>query len=177
MTLSTAYLSIGSNVGDADINCLRALSVLCKEANGVSFCGCSGLYLTSPQDYSDQPWFVNMAAKIRTDLDPFGLLCCLKRIEAEFGRIFSDQRFGPRIIDLDIVLYDDVVLKTQDLCIPHERMHLRRFVLEPLCAIDPYLVHPVSGKSVSELLSELDKKDQKTVLLSDGKITIEDMIL
>lgn len=177
MTLSTAYLSIGSNVGDAKKNCLRALSVLCTKANEVSFCGCSGLYMTSPQDYSDQSWFVNMAAKIRTDLDPLGLLSCLKGIEADFGRSFSDKRFGPRIIDLDIVLYNDVVMETQDLCIPHKRMHLRRFVLEPLCDIDPYLIHPVSGKSVSEILSELDKKDQKTVLLSDGKITIEDLIL
>lgn len=117
----------------------------------------SPFYKTAPVDYTDQEWFVNGVARIETDLDPFALLALLKSIEKEMGRK-PTVRFGPRVLDLDIIFYEEEVFNTPKLTLPHPRMDQRRFVLQPLCDIDPDLVHPVIGKSVQEMLEDLIEK-------------------
>jgi len=107
-------------------------------------------------DYADQEWFANVVIKIETELDPFRLLKRLKDIECDVGRRDQDIRFGPRILDMDIVLFDDMVIDTSDLVIPHPRMHKRRFVLQPVCDIDPNVIHPVFNADAKCLLDQLE---------------------
>ena len=101
-----------------------------------------------------------IVAKIETDLSPSQLLQILKSIETSVGRVPPPVRFGPRILDLDIVFYDDVVVEQDDLRVPHPRMHERRFVLQPFCDIDPDVVHPLIGQNIKELLAQLDDTQQ-----------------
>ena len=109
---------------------------------------------TEPWGVRDQPKFINMAAKMETSLGPEKLLNILKKIEVEMGRI-PTIRWGPRVIDLDILFYDDLIMKTPDLEIPHPGIKDREFVLRPLAEIAPDKVHPVLKKSVKELLGEI----------------------
>jgi 2-amino-4-hydroxy-6-hydroxymethyldihydropteridine diphosphokinase len=111
----------------------------------------------------DQDWFVNIAVKIETTLDPFQLIKKLKKIETDSGRIADTIRFGPRILDMDIILYDDMVIDSKDLIIPHPRMHERCFVLKPLCDIDSEIIHPLSGKKIKALLDNLNNEGQKVI--------------
>lgn len=176
MRNSSVYFSLGSNVGDSASNCLMALNKLKMDSEKVCLKECSPFFRTSPQDHENQPWFVNAVGRLETPLNPYDLLDYFKKIEADLGRDFSVKRFGPRIIDIDIIFYDDIILDNPMLTIPHERMHLRRFVLEPFCWLNPDFVHPVIGGSVSVILSGLDNEKQKTVMLSDGEKTIEAII-
>jgi len=112
-------------------------------------------------DYKDQDWFINYAVKIETELDPFQLLERIQTIQRKAGRIHDKIRFGPRILDLDIILYDGVVIHSAQLIVPHPRMHERRFVLQPLCDIDPTIIHPVLRMEVQSLLNTLDDKTQR----------------
>jgi 2-amino-4-hydroxy-6-hydroxymethyldihydropteridine diphosphokinase len=125
----------------------------------------SRFYRTSPVDYTDQAWFINTVAEIATILDPLTLLDELLAIQQRMGRKADAIRFGPRIIDLDILLYNEVVMKTTRLEIPHPRMHKRAFVLQPICDINPDVIHPVIGKTVSDLLDGLGDEEQQIVLL------------
>ena len=120
----------------------------------------SSFYQTEPVDYTDQDWFVNGVVKIETRLDPSSLLKQVKQIEAAAGRTHHGFRFGPRVLDLDILIYDDLVLTTDNLVIPHPRMHKRRFVLQPFCDIDPGIKHPVLGGTMEDLLGELPRDEQ-----------------
>ncbi len=147
-----AYISIGSNLGDRVANCEAGINFLCN-CNDTNLVARSGYYRTDPVGYEDQPWFVNAALCVETTLDPPSLLSRLKQIEWRAGRIPAQIRFGPRILDMDILLYDQVCLSIPGLEIPHPRMHERRFVLEPLCEIAPGLVHPVLQKNMAELLA------------------------
>ncbi len=156
----TAYLSIGSNLGDKFGHCRNAMSTI--EKNGVGKIVAQSLfYATEPVDYKDQDWFLNAALKLITPLDPRALLEKLQQIQSAGGRKNNGIRFGPRVIDLDIIFYDNSVFEDVRLVIPHPRMHKRRFVLQPICDIDPQVVHPVLGKTVDELLGNLDKDDQR----------------
>ena len=110
-----------------------------------------------------QDWFVNIAVKIETTLDPFQLIKKLKKIEADSGRTSDGIRFGPRILDMDIIYYDELVYKSPELEIPHPRMHERCFVLKPLCDIDPEIVHPLLGKKINDLLDNLNNEEQKVI--------------
>lgn len=112
----------------------------------------SSTYETEPQDYLDQPRFLNMAVEVETDLSPRELLALIQEIEAGLERQRTIPK-GPRTIDLDILFYGDVVMATEDLEIPHPRIAQRQFVLDPLNEIAPELRHPVTGKTVSELRS------------------------
>ncbi|MCP4110548.1 MAG: 2-amino-4-hydroxy-6-hydroxymethyldihydropteridine diphosphokinase [Desulfobacteraceae bacterium] len=159
----TAYISIGSNIGDKLLNCRKGIGAL-EDSGKAVVKEWSRFYKTEPVDYKDQDWFVNAAVKIETVLDPFELLKELKSIEADAGRDSGTIRFGPRILDMDIILYDDIVINgTSGLYIPHPRMHKRRFVLKPVCDIDPETVHPILKKDMRSLLDNLDDKEQEIV--------------
>jgi 2-amino-4-hydroxy-6-hydroxymethyldihydropteridine diphosphokinase len=152
------YLSLGSNLGDRVKNLRDAIAVL-REA-GVDVTRISSIYETEPVDYLDQPWFLNIAVEAETELPAIGLLKGLRQIEADMGSNKLVPK-GPRLIDLDILLYGDEVIDTPELQVPHPRMHLRRFVLEPLAEIAPNVRHPVSGLSATEMLA--NSPDKSTV--------------
>ena len=148
----TVYLALGSNLGDRLTNLQQAIASLPPqmEVQAKSF-----VYETPPWGYEDQPKFLNQAIKAKTYLDPEPLLKHLKRLEVALGRKESFPN-GPRLIDIDILFYDDLVLKTALLTIPHPRLHERGFVLLPLMDINPNLVHPVFKKSVRDMAAKCD---------------------
>lgn len=154
-----AYLSVGSNLGDKLENCRKGIAAVTRSVN-IRLIDHSPIYRTEPVDYQDQDWFVNYAVKIETHLDPLSLLKFLKTIEQGAGRVPHTIRFGPRVLDLDIILYDDVVQNDSGLTIPHPRMHKRRFVLKPICDIDPDIQHPVLQQTMRGLLENLAEEGQ-----------------
>jgi 2-amino-4-hydroxy-6-hydroxymethyldihydropteridine diphosphokinase len=160
----TAFLSIGSNLGDKKQNLEKAVALL-QNHDSITLDKVSRFYRTQPQNYTDQDWFVNAALKVQTSLLPEQLLAELKTMERQMDKMGKPFRFGPRIIDLDIILYDDLVLKTQDLEIPHPRMHERCFVLIPLCDIGALQVHPVFKLKSEELLEKIEKQEAQEVIL------------
>ena len=143
-----AFLCLGSNLGNKELNLKLALRAL--EQAGIKPDLISAVYKTEPVDFKDQDWFLNQVTKVRTSLDPSSLLNCCLKIERGVGRVRQIPK-GPRNIDLDILLYDHLVLKSQRLVIPHPRMHLRRFVLEPLATIAAEFMHPVLEQPISIL--------------------------
>jgi 2-amino-4-hydroxy-6-hydroxymethyldihydropteridine diphosphokinase len=147
--LYTAYIGIGSNLNDREKNCLRALELLQKKE--INIIKRSSFYETEPWGVKDQPSFINIAVEIKTEVEPEQLLKILKDIEKEIGRKES-FKWGPRVIDLDILLFDDIVLNENNLKIPHPLMHQRDFVLKPLCEIAPNARHPAFKLSIYELL-------------------------
>ena len=156
----TAYLCVGSNLGNKLENCRRGIAALIRD-DSTRLIDRSRIYRTEPVDYRDQDWFVNYAVKIATLLGPLALLDRLKAIEHDAGRMPDPVRFGPRILDLDIIFYDKMILDHPSLAIPHPRMHKRRFVLKPLCDIDPHIHHPVYLRTVQSLLEDLDETNQR----------------
>lgn len=162
MGTHTAYIGAGSNIGDKLLNCKNGIAALTRD-NKTVLKDRSKFYKTEPVHYKDQDWFVNWVVKIETTLDPFELLNELKSIERDTGRVYNPIRFGPRTLDLDIILYDDLVKNSADLIIPHPRMYKRRFVLRPICDIDPKIVHPVLKKDMQYLLDILDENEQRII--------------
>ena len=162
----SVFISVGSNLGDKLDNCLKGISAL-TESGLTLLLKVSRFYRTSPVDYTDQDWFVNAAVKIGTMLNPLDLLDELVAIQQSMGRKADTIRFGPRVLDLDILLYDDRVIRTPRLEIPHPRMHKRAFVLQPICDIDPTIIHPVLGQTASDLLSHLADDDQRVIALEN----------
>lgn len=159
----TAYISVGSNMGDPLANCRNAIKSL-EDSADCRVTGVSPFYRTEPVDYLDQDWFVNAAVRLQTRLSPLELLAELHVIEAEAGRNRVDAvRFGPRPLDLDIIFYDDLVLDTPEITLPHPRMHERRFVLRPLCDMEGELIHPILKKMLHSLLEMLDDPNQKII--------------
>ncbi|MEJ2642831.1 MAG: 2-amino-4-hydroxy-6-hydroxymethyldihydropteridine diphosphokinase [Desulfosarcinaceae bacterium] len=154
-----AYISVGSNLGDKLACCRRAITQVAA-LPGTRLAAQSPFYRTAPVDFLEQDWFVNAAVKVVTDLKPRELLAALQEIQRQAGRTTDKIRFGPRLLDLDILLYDDIVLDLPELILPHPRMHKRRFVLKPLCDIDPKVLHPVLRQPMDRLLAELDVTDQ-----------------
>ena len=149
-----AYIGLGSNLGDRDATIRRALELL--EADGeIEVAATSSLRETDPVGYEAQPRFLNGAAALRTDLSPRELLERMFAVERELGRTRSGQRFGPRTIDLDLLLYGQESIDEPGVRIPHPRLHERRFVLEPLAELDGELQVPGQG-SVRALLAGLE---------------------
>lgn len=148
--MSTVYLALGSNIGNREQNLEEAIHLLAGGA--VCIVKVSSLYETEPVDYLEQPWFLNAVLEAQTDLPPHELLSMLRTIESQMG---SKKAFakGPRLIDLDILLYDDATLDTADLQVPHPRMLQRNFVLVPLAEIAPTLRHAAWPASIVELLA------------------------
>jgi 2-amino-4-hydroxy-6-hydroxymethyldihydropteridine diphosphokinase len=147
--LKTAFLSLGSNLGNREANLRHALELL--EAAGVRIVKRSSVYQTVAQDLRNQAWFLNLVVQVETTLFPLQLLHLLQRIEAQLGRKRNRLK-GPRSIDLDILLFGNFIVSTVELQVPHARMHLRRFVLEPLVEIAPELRHPAMQMTARELL-------------------------
>lgn len=148
------FISLGSNIGDRQYAMLRAITLMTPDIVPVSF---SKIYETPPWGFEDQPPFLNQAIKTQTLLSPSELLEKLKRIEREIGRK-PNFRYGPRLIDLDILFYDDLIYKSEKLIIPHPEINIRAFVLIPLMDIAPNLVHPESHQKISDLVSLLEPK-------------------
>jgi 2-amino-4-hydroxy-6-hydroxymethyldihydropteridine diphosphokinase len=155
-----AYISVGSNIGDKLVNCQNGITSLAK-AGRSRILAQSHIYVTEPVDYEDQDWFINMAVKLETSLDPFQLLDHVENIQQAAGRIQDPIRFGPRILDLDIILFDERIIESERLVIPHPRMHKRRFVLKPICDIDPCIIHPLLKQEMQYLLKRLGDENQK----------------
>ncbi|MGB6946679.1 MAG: 2-amino-4-hydroxy-6-hydroxymethyldihydropteridine diphosphokinase [Bryobacteraceae bacterium] len=151
--MKTAYLALGSNIGDREANLRTAVSLL--ESDEIRIVRRSSLYETAPQELLDQPWFMNAAVEIETRLFPLQLLARVRGIEREMGRRRVTPK-GPRNIDIDILFYGRTVIATAELEVPHPRIAQRRFVLEPLAEIAPDFRHPVSGKTASEMLDALE---------------------
>ncbi|MFC1886052.1 2-amino-4-hydroxy-6-hydroxymethyldihydropteridine diphosphokinase [Thermodesulfobacteriota bacterium] len=162
----TAYISVGSNIGDKLLHCQNGIAAM-THSGASTMMDQSRFYLTEPVDYPldymDRDWFVNGVVKIQTDHDPFQLLSELLSIQLQEGRRETRIRFGPRVLDLDILFYDDLVMNRSELVIPHPRMHKRRFVLQPICDIDPGVMHPILKKSMRQLLSDLHDKTNDNV--------------
>jgi len=154
--MSTVYLGLGSNVGDKEENIQRAVELI-KEKCEVS--KQSSLYETEPVGYDNQDWFLNSAMKVKTILAPKELLAFLQSIEQIGGRVKTFKN-GPRVIDLDILFYDNQIIKENDLIVPHPRLHERLFVLEPLYEICPDYIHPIFKKSVKELYLSITKEKE-----------------
>ena len=151
--MSIVYLGIGSNLGDRRINIEQALEFL-KKIKDLEVSKVSSLYETEPAGGPGQGKFLNGVLKIETSLLPLELLEKLKGIEKKLGRNKGVSN-GPRPIDLDILFYDDVVIRGKELEIPHPRLHQRFFVLKPLAEIAPELIHPVLNKQAGQLLTEI----------------------
>lgn len=141
--MAIAYIGIGSNLGDRQKNCLLAIDLL--EKKGIIIKKRSSMYKTEPWGIKDQPYFINMAIEVETDLNPKELLKILKNVESEIGRK-ETFKWGPRSIDLDILFFNDLIFLEDDLKIPHPLMHERSFVLKPLWEIAPDKIHPVLKK-------------------------------
>ena len=157
-----SFVSIGSNLGDKIENCRKGIDALLMDGQSV-LVKSSPFYRTSPVDYAEQDWFVNLVIKIKTALDPVDLLGRIKDIEEAVGRKASTVRFGPRVLDLDILFFGDRVIQTAKLEVPHPRMHKRRFVLKPICDIEPSMVHPLLGEDMRSLLDGLKDREQHVV--------------
>ena len=153
--MPTAYIGIGSNLGNREENCEKAVMRLSEK--GIQVIKRSVLYETEPWGVREQPKFINMAVEADTELKPYELLKTLKGIEGELGRT-KGIRWGQRVLDLDILLYNDMVMKTGDLEIPHPHIKDRDFVLRPLAEIAPDLVHPILKKSIKELFLDYPGK-------------------
>ena len=149
MNTHTVYLALGSNLGDRRENLRQAIASLSPQ---LDIKARSFVYETDPWGFEEQPKFLNMAVKAQTYLEPEPLLKHLKRLEIALGRQASFPN-GPRLIDIDILFFDDIVMDTPILTVPHPRLHERGFVLLPMMDIAPDLVHPLLKKSIRDLLA------------------------
>lgn len=152
------FLGIGSNLGDREDNLRNAVVRIGKLAGEVL--AYSSVYETEPWGFQAGEDFLNMVLKLKTALNPKELLRCILSIELEMGRVRVANQYSSRIIDIDILLYEDLIVDDEELTIPHPRLHDRKFVMVPLCEIDAGFVHPVLKKSLADLLA-VCKDDNK----------------
>ena len=148
--MATAYLGLGSNLGERDEHLYNAVRLLCAALKLVQT---SSVYETDPWGYVDQPPFLNLVCEVGTDQTPHQVLRTAKEVERRVGRT-PTHRYGPRVLDIDLLLYGDRVLSTGSLTVPHPGMAERAFVLVPLAEIASTQVHPVIGLSVGDLLAQ-----------------------
>lgn len=154
--MSIAYIALGSNLGERKQNILTALNYM--EQSGLKILAVSSLLETEPYGVTDQPSFINAAVKIETELAAHDLLRLLLAIELKMGRV-RKRHWGERNIDLDLILYDDKIMKDKDIIVPHPDMQNRLFVLSPLAEIAGDVVHPVFKITISDMLNNLMSGD------------------
>lgn len=159
--MAHAYIGFGSNIEDRFDYITQALRLLI-DAEDISLVAISSLYETEPVGYEEQDWFLNGVVAVKTDLPLHRLLVLLKEIEGIVGRQHR-ARWGPREVDLDLLIYDQCCINTPDLIVPHPEMHQRSFVLVPFAEIAPEVRHPIFGQNIRTLLSNLN--DEKTIKL------------
>jgi 2-amino-4-hydroxy-6-hydroxymethyldihydropteridine diphosphokinase len=159
--MKRVYFSLGSNLGDRIANIVAALRELA--ARGIQIRRRSSFYKTEPVDFRPQPWFVNCVAEAETGLMPMQLLKAVKSVERALGRRNGVPK-GPRPIDIDILLYENSTVRSRELTIPHPRMSQRRFVLIPLRELDAEVRHPMTHRTVLEMLQETRDASQVTRL-------------
>jgi 2-amino-4-hydroxy-6-hydroxymethyldihydropteridine diphosphokinase len=160
-----AYIGIGSNLGDKLGNCRRAIEAIQSDERN-QIVKCSPFYHTEPVGEKEQDWFFNGVVAVETSLGPRELLDFLLAVEGRMGRM-RGERWGPRVIDLDILFFGPEVIRERGLEIPHPRLHARRFVLVPLQDIAPHFAHPLLGKTISQILAEL-KEEGKVLPLPEA---------
>lgn len=155
MSSEPIFLGLGTNLGDRQANLQMARSDLYPD---ITILQSSGIYETLPWGFTDQPAFLNQVLEICTQLEPLALLKRLKAIEVQMGRM-KTFRYGPRLIDLDILFYGDRILDSETLTIPHPHLHERAFVLVPLNEIAPDFLHPILSKTVAALLKDVETRE------------------
>jgi 2-amino-4-hydroxy-6-hydroxymethyldihydropteridine diphosphokinase len=161
--LKTAFLALGSNIGDREANLRDAVTRL--ESHEIHLLRRSSLYETAPQELLDQPWFLNAVVQVETSLFPMQLLARVREIERQMGRRRVTPK-GPRNIDIDILFYGRTVIATAELEVPHPRIAQRRFVLEPLAEIAPEFRHPQTGKTANEMLAALEPQGTRRLAIT-----------
>ncbi|MFJ7640605.1 2-amino-4-hydroxy-6-hydroxymethyldihydropteridine diphosphokinase [Peribacillus sp. NPDC046944] len=163
-----SYLSIGSNMGESFDTFQRAFQLLSEDPH-IKLVSCSSLYETDPVGYTDQDCFLNAVIKVETDLTPEDLLRACMQVEQELGRK-RNVRWGPRTLDLDILLYNHENVETEILSIPHPRMHERAFVIIPLMELESDIILPKMNTSLSDLLEKIpDKEGVRLWKLKNGE--------
>jgi 2-amino-4-hydroxy-6-hydroxymethyldihydropteridine diphosphokinase len=162
MNKDVVFLCLGSNVGRREWQIDRAISAL--RGNGLRIVRCSSLYETQPVGIEEQSYFLNVVLAVNTDLEVHDLLAVCKQIEQALGRRESELRFGPRTIDIDILLYKELVIEEANLVIPHPRMTKRRFVLVPLVEIAPMLKDPRDKRTYRDILAQVNNTRRVTKL-------------
>jgi 2-amino-4-hydroxy-6-hydroxymethyldihydropteridine diphosphokinase len=153
--MTTAYLGLGANLGGREATLAGAIAAL-RATPGIASVRASSLYETEPQGLADQPWFLNCVLEVETDLDPIALLRACQAVEQAFGRERT-VRWGPRTLDVDVLLYGDETMRTPDLEVPHPRLHERAFVLVPLCELAPEAEVPGRGRAADLLPTVQDQ--------------------
>jgi 2-amino-4-hydroxy-6-hydroxymethyldihydropteridine diphosphokinase len=169
-----AFIGIGSNIGNSPDNCIIAIRKIIGSNRSV-FTGVSSLYVSSPVSHIEQPDFINCAIAVQWKDTAFELLRCLLEIEHHMGRVRS-IRHGPRLIDLDILLFGNVVLESPDLVIPHPELRRRKFAMLPCVEIDPDIIHPLLERPLSQCLEESDA-DQRIALFMPAAEVMEKLNL
>ncbi|AWK89203.1 2-amino-4-hydroxy-6-hydroxymethyldihydropteridine diphosphokinase [Azospirillum thermophilum] len=175
--MTIVYLALGSNLGDRAANLSGAIAALGADpGTGVRIDRMSAVYETAPMYVTDQPAFLNMAVRGTTTLGPWELLRLAKRIEAALGRTQGGERFGPRPVDIDILMYGSLIMHAADLEIPHPRIAERAFVLCPLADIAADLMHPTLAMTVGELAAQVPGKDT-VVRLADRLESVRPLLM
>jgi 2-amino-4-hydroxy-6-hydroxymethyldihydropteridine diphosphokinase len=149
--MHTAYLLIGGNLGDRSKNLQQAAQHIEEHCGDII--SLSSVYETAAWGFTDQPAFLNQVLVLNTDLTPEALMKQLLKVEFELGRV-REEKMGPRTIDIDILLFDDVILQSETLTVPHASLHLRKFALTPLAEVAAAKKHPILRKTITELLTD-----------------------
>jgi 2-amino-4-hydroxy-6-hydroxymethyldihydropteridine diphosphokinase len=163
--MTKAYIGIGSNIGNSHHNCLDAVKRI-GLIPGCDLKRLSNLFLTEPIGVEGQDWYINGVAEIETGILPHDLLKYLLGIESDMGRV-RKEKWESRVIDLDILIYGEEVINDENLKVPHPFMHERRFVMSPISELAPDLIHPVIGKTMTELLKEIPEAEQEIKLIKE----------